>query len=134
MEQKKIILAIDDMATDLASLRAVIDKKFDVRVSRSAGTAMKMLETIQVDLVLLDIEMPGMSGFEFLHALRKNPSKVNIPVIVVSSHSSEEFFSHAKKQGADGCIAKPVNPEELLEKMNFIFENPPEHKMADLFL
>jgi PleD family two-component response regulator len=134
MQTQAVILAVDDMVTDLAFLRSILEPHFDVRVSKSGGIALKILDTVKIDLILLDIEMPGMSGFEFLHGIRKHPKYVNIPVIIVSGHSSEDFFTHAIKQGADECVAKPVNSEELLRKVNQILENPPQHKLTDLLI
>lgn len=108
-------------------MQVILEKDFDVRICKSAGTALKILETLKVDLVLLDIEMPGMSGFEFLHTIRKKPEHWNTPVIIVSSHDEREFFSHALKQGADACVAKPVRAEELLQKIQEILDKPPRH-------
>ncbi|MDR1625518.1 MAG: response regulator [Spirochaetia bacterium] len=127
MKTQKIILAIDDMLTDLSSLQVMLEKNFDVRICKSAGTALKILETLKADLILLDIEMPGMSGFEFLHTIRKRPEHWNTPVIIVSGHTEEEFFSHALKQGADACIPKPVQAGELLRKIQEILDKPSRH-------
>jgi PleD family two-component response regulator len=126
MEEKKLILAIDDMVTDLVSERTILEKQFNVRICKSAGTALKILETLNIDLILLDIEMPGMSGFEFLHTVKKLHKHWNIPIVIVSSHNSEEFFSYALKQGADECVSKPINSEELLSKVQKVFANPPK--------
>ncbi|MDR1932395.1 MAG: response regulator [Spirochaetales bacterium] len=132
MDTEIIVLAIDDMATDLALVRNILEPHFDVRVAKSGGIAFKILETVTIDIILLDIEMPGMSGFEFLHSIRQSPKYVGIPVIIVSGHSSPEFFSHAMKQGADDCVAKPVDSEELLRKIYNILEHPPKHTLFDL--
>ncbi|MDR1901939.1 MAG: response regulator [Treponema sp.] len=117
MEEKKLILVVDDMVTDLVSERAILEKQFNVRICKSVGTALKMLETLNIDLILLDIEMPGMSGFEFLHTIKKFRKYWSIPIVIVSSHNSEEVFSYALKQGADDCVSKPINSEELLGKI-----------------
>ena len=63
----KVILAIDDNPVILAVIRSILKDQYDVLISKSAPMAMNILKTEKSDLILLDIEMPGMSGFEFLH-------------------------------------------------------------------
>jgi putative two-component system response regulator len=77
---------------------------------------MTILGSTRVDLVLLDIEMPGMSGFETLDLIRKNPDAQNVPVIFVTSHVSTELIAQALKRGAKDYIMKPFDPEVLLKK------------------
>ncbi|MCL1817645.1 MAG: response regulator [Spirochaetaceae bacterium] len=123
---KKVVLAIDDMATELSIIAAALQPHFDVRVSKSAGGALNFLQNEIVDIILLDIEMPGMSGFEFLHEIKKSQKLRHIPVLVVSSHSDQAFFDHAKQSGAADCVAKPIVAEALLKKVNEVLANPPE--------
>ena len=123
---KKIVLVIDDVVSELSLISAALQPHFDVRMSKSAGTALNFLEKEKVDIILLDIEMPGMSGFEFLHEVKKNPKFLRIPVIVVSNHSGQEFFDHAKSSGAADCVAKPVVAATLVQKVTDMIANPPK--------
>ncbi|MDR1904824.1 MAG: response regulator [Treponema sp.] len=124
MEDKKTILAIDDNKMDLMVLSNFLSQKYDLRLLKSGGDALVFLNTTTVDIILLDIAMPSMSGFEFLHELRKNPKQMQIPVIVVSSYGTPDFVEYAKKKGADDCLSKPVNAEILQQKIEKVLKTP----------
>jgi putative two-component system response regulator len=113
---KKIILAVDDMPMNLATLKTILQKEFDLRPSKSAKTAFALLEVVKPDLILLDVEMPEMSGFEFLERLGRR----DIPVIFVTSHGSEDFIARAKLSGVRDYVTKPVVPAVLLEKIRTV--------------
>jgi PleD family two-component response regulator len=119
-EKKQIILAVDDMPVNLAAIRDILQNDFDMRLSKSALSALRMLNTVQVDLILLDVEMPEMSGFEFLDNIKNNaehPELKDIPVIFVTSHAAEDFMARAAAAGAAGYVVKPVTPQLLRDKV-----------------
>lgn len=124
MADKKIILAIDDDPMVLRVLTALLTPVYDLRISKSAADALALMDQTPPDLILLDIEMPHISGFEFLHTIKKNPKFMNIPVVIVSGHFETEFVIHAEKSGATGIVAKPIKQEELMKKIAEGFENP----------
>lgn len=112
------ILIVDDeedFATTLAGrleLRGML-----VESAFSAKRALEMLNTALPDLLLLDMRMPGMSGVDMLHALKRDkviPGAEAIPVIIVSGHSSEQDFAKAEALGIQGFVDKPVQLDELL--------------------
>ena len=117
MEDKKIILAIDDNPVDLNTLRGVLTPKFILRAAKSASEALAFLNTSKADLILLDIEMPNITGFQFLKDIRKVPSYMDVPIIIVSSKTGQAFFAEARKSSAYDIISKPITPEKLLEAM-----------------
>ncbi|MDR1904589.1 MAG: response regulator [Treponema sp.] len=121
---KKIILAVDDMPMNLATIQVILHDGFDIRLSKSAKVALTMLNTIKADLILLDIEMPEMSGFEFLERLQNNPELKQIPVVFITSHESPEFTIKAAASGAKDYVIKPIVPGILLKKINAILEAP----------
>jgi CheY-like chemotaxis protein len=133
MTDKKIIFAIDDLPLELAIYKNILGSRYELHISESAPDALKQLEALDVDLILLDIEMPGMSGFELLHQIRLMPKLMNTPVIIVSSYSGDEFVSHAMNQGANDLLPKPVNPRDLLNKIvNLLETNPPPNRLIQL--
>jgi two-component system chemotaxis response regulator CheY len=67
-----------------------------------------------VDIVLLDIEMPNVSGLEFLQDIRRIPSHSHVPIIIISSKSGEEFDNQVKASTATDVLAKPIAPEKLV--------------------
>ncbi|MDR0731376.1 MAG: response regulator, partial [Treponema sp.] len=87
-DKKQIILAVDDMPVNLAVIRDILQNDFDMRLSKSARGALALLNSVKVDLILLDVEMPEMSGFEFLDKIKNNaehPELKDIPVIFITS-------------------------------------------------
>jgi putative two-component system response regulator len=117
MAEKKVVLAIDDVSMNLRTVRVVLEKEFDVRLAKSGELALSMLGNTKVDLILLDIEMPGMSGFEFLDRIQKRPVLQDIPVIFVTSNTGREFIVKASAYGARDYIKKPIRPDLLVQKV-----------------
>jgi CheY-like chemotaxis protein len=123
-EGKKIILAVDDMPLNLTAIRTILRDDFDIRLAKSPIAALTMLNTVKVDLILADIEMPEMSGFEFVDRLRNNtehPEQKDIPIIFVTSHETPDVVEQAVSRGA-GHVTKPVIPQILLEKVRSALE------------
>jgi putative two-component system response regulator len=123
-EAKKIILAVDDMPVNLTIIRTILHNDFDIRLAKSAGTALVMLNTIKADLILADIEMPEMSGFELADRIRNNsehPEQKDIPVIFVTSHETPDIMEQIVSRGA-GYVVKPVVSRVLLEKVKSALE------------
>jgi putative two-component system response regulator len=115
---KKIIMAVDDLAINLAKIKEILDDAYDVRLAKNAQMALSMLNRIDISLILLDIEMPGMTGFDFMRERAKNyRNKIDIPVIFVTGHASKEFVVRAAYAGAADYIAKPFDAETLLRKV-----------------
>jgi putative two-component system response regulator len=127
MAEKKIILAVDDMPENLMLLGSLLEDYFDVRLAKSADMALGLLSSIKVDLILLDIVMPEMSGFEFLNILRNKETKnAKTPVIFVTSHADLDVIGKAISQGAKDYIVKPIKAETLYKKIDAII-GLPEH-------
>ena len=114
-EGKRVVLAIDDNVQQLTEFKVFLVPKYDLRVVKSASEAMSFLNKHESDIILLDIEMPNISGFEFLGDIRKIPSYVHVPIIIVSGNSGEEFFTQARNSTAAEVLSKPVKPDVLIE-------------------
>ncbi|MDR1929878.1 MAG: response regulator [Treponema sp.] len=121
-DSKKIILAVDDMAVGLTTVRTILQQEYDVRLAKSAAIALDMLSHFKPELILLDIEMPEMTGFEFTRLLRQNPEYSDIPVIFVTSHANPQFIDQAVEFGAEGYIVKPYIPEALIKRVKAVLE------------
>jgi putative two-component system response regulator len=113
---KRAVLAIDDIIIHLRTIRNTLEKYYEVKVVKSGEQALLVLASTKIDLILLDIEMPGMSGFDILNMIKSMPSTREIPVIFVSSHVSVDLIAQALKHGAVDYIVKPFDPEVLLKK------------------
>jgi CheY-like chemotaxis protein/HPt (histidine-containing phosphotransfer) domain-containing protein len=121
--EKKTLLAVDDMPASLAALKTILQDKFNLRLCESVQAAMHTLNREKIDIILLDIEMPDISGFEFLKQLRDAPETKGIPVIFVTSHATPGFIEQAISSGVDGYVVKPFVPEALIKRIDDIFNS-----------
>ena len=115
MGDKKVILAIDDNVQQLREFNTFLTPQYDLRVVKSASEALRFLNAYKSDIILLDIEMPNISGFEFLADIRKIPSYIFVPIIIVSGNSGEDFFEKARNSSAADVLSKPVKSELLIK-------------------
>lgn len=117
----KRILAVDDVALNLRAVKIALDKSFEVRIAKSGDLALEIIGSERIDLILLDIEMPRMSGFDFMNAVKEKVSKGTLrdipPVIFVTAHATPELLAQAKLSGALGYVIKPFDPKVLHEKV-----------------
>ncbi|GHV30234.1 two-component system response regulator [Spirochaetia bacterium] len=112
----KIVL-VDDDVTSLALGKSILSPKYDVITIPSGEKLFIFLEKIQPDLILLDVEMPGMNGYETLKKLKANPNYAGIPVIFLTSRSDPESELEGLKLGAIDYISKPFSPPLLLKRI-----------------
>jgi len=117
MAEKKIVLAIDDNVQQLNEFKHMLVSQYDLRVVKSASEALFFLNSNNADMILLDIEMPNISGFEFLDDIRKIPSYDQVPIIIVSANNGQDFLDRAKSSSATDVLIKPVAPDTLIEKI-----------------
>jgi CheY-like chemotaxis protein len=115
MQNKKVILAIDDNVVQLRLFNEMLVPRYDLRVVKSASEALNFLNENKVDLILLDIEMPNVDGKEFLNDIRKIPSYMAEPIIIVSGNTGEEFLNWARNSSAADVLTKPVTAEMLVK-------------------
>jgi putative two-component system response regulator len=105
------------VSENLRAMKAILENEYTVRLAKSGELAKSILNSIVVDLILLDIEMPDISGFEYMEWLKNNPVTRHIPVIFVSSHAQPEIVSRATMYDIKGYIKKPVDPRLLKERI-----------------
>lgn len=109
------IMIVDDSPTDVQNLKAMLTKGgHSVVESNSAQDAIDRVKIEKPDVVVMDVVMPGVNGFQATRTLSKDPATAHIPVIVVSSKSQETDRVWALRQGAKEYLVKPVKEAELL--------------------
>jgi len=113
-EEKRIVLAIDDDKMQLGLFMKMLGSIYDLRTAESASLAKHYLETERADLILLDITMPHISGFDFLSDIKRNPGYMKVPIIIVSGNSGDDFMKEAKNSSAYDVLGKPVKPDTLI--------------------
>jgi twitching motility two-component system response regulator PilH len=115
----KNILIVDDSPTDRQFLSELLAKNgFQVTTAENADEALAKAKQFKPDLVLMDVVMPGQSGFQATRALSKDEATKQIPVIICTSKSQETDKAWGMKQGARDYIVKPVKAPELLAKIS----------------
>ena len=122
MDNRKIVLVVDDSAVNLELCKGLLSGEYDVRLAKSGKAALAALSRIRPDIILLDIEMPDMTGFEVLEAINKEFDLKDVPVIFVTSHASEKLVIKAIGHGATDYIVKPFPPDLLREKVRNAFK------------
>ncbi|MBF9014674.1 MULTISPECIES: hybrid sensor histidine kinase/response regulator [unclassified Oceanispirochaeta] len=114
---KAEILAVDDTPMNLDIILETLDDDYEISISSDGKEALEVLETIIPDLILLDIMMPGMDGFEVCSILKKDERLKDIPVIFLTALNSTEDVVKGLSLGAVDYIYKPFNPEELRSRV-----------------
>ena len=110
--RQRNVLIVDDDALVRETLQFVLeDSGYAVYATASGADALQILEQKPIDLVLTDIFMPGMNGFELLRQIRERAP--DIPVILITGYGSIEMARDALKQGASDFITKPYNIHEI---------------------
>lgn len=112
------ILVVDDVPANVKLLEArLLAEYFDVLTAGDGHTALSLCETTPVDLVLLDIMMPGIDGFEVCERLKANPRTAHIPVVMVTALDQPSDRVRGLKAGADDFLTKPVNDLQLMSRV-----------------
>jgi twitching motility two-component system response regulator PilH len=112
------ILIAEDSATAAAVLsRALAPLGHTILVASDGEEAERQILQEHPDLVILDIIMPKVNGFQLCRSIRSNPKIKDLPIIVVSSMDRESDRYWGMKQGADEYMVKPVDPDELMDKV-----------------
>jgi len=120
MEKKPAILVIDDNPSILQSINSLLSNEYAVYTIpgvKAEKVLQGFLGKITPDLFLLDCYMPGLSGFEIVPVLRNFAGHEDTPVIMMSSEKSEAILAQAKELGVNDFIVKPVDKDELIEKI-----------------
>jgi two-component system cell cycle response regulator len=112
------ILVVDDIPANVKLLEArLLAEYFDVLTADNGYEALAMCEQTQVDLILLDIMMPGIDGFEVCERLKANPRTAHIPVVMVTALDQPSDRVRGLKAGADDFLTKPVNDLQLMSRV-----------------
>lgn len=120
----KHVLIVDDYP-DALDIWAIYLKAIGYRVSTAAdgASAIAKAEQLVPDLIVLDLELPGVSGFEAARRLRHNATTQDIPLIAATGYSHKRQLSVARECGFDVVIVKPIEPDQLLEVMERFFDS-----------
>ena len=118
------ILVVDDSPTEVHVLQTILEKNgHEVVVADSGEAGIQMAKEVLPDLVLMDVVMPGMNGFQATRQLTRQSETAKIPVIIVTTKDQETDKVWAKRQGAKDYIVKPVQEKGLIEHVNMVLSS-----------
>ena len=121
MAVKKTILFIDDNPVDRTLISRLLGKyDFEVLLAEDGPSGLRMSQEHKLDLILLDILLPGISGIELCKKFKKNPVTENIPVIFYTSIDTPKHLIDYASYGARDYIQKTTPPEELIASISVI--------------
>ncbi len=110
------VMIVDDSLTVRKITSRLLEREgCDVLIAKDGLAAIQLLEDIIPDVMLVDLEMPRMDGFELIRTVRSNPKTANIPIIVISSRTAEKHRNVAKQLGVNAFLGKPYKEDELLK-------------------
>lgn len=118
----KHILMVDDVATNLKCAGEVLKDKYEISKAKSGKQALEMIEERRPDLVLMDISMPEMDGYQVVEKIRENADWADIPVVFLTADGDSESEMKAFKLGAMDFIRKPFDPNILITRMDRILQ------------
>lgn len=113
----RVMIVDDSLTVRRVTSRMLAREGFEVTIARDGVEALELLDTQSPDVILLDIEMPRMDGFEFMRKLRPSPRFRDTPVIMVTSRAAEKHRALARELGVNLYLGKPFQEEELLTNL-----------------
>jgi len=117
------ILVVDDDTKIQMVVRIMLQKKgYDVKCVSSGLEAFQEIPEFKPDLIMLDVMMPGMGGYEVCRKLKSSESTKTIPVIMLTAMGMGEDFEKAIENGADWYIVKPFNSRQLLSRVSMLLD------------
>jgi putative two-component system response regulator len=114
---KPTILVVDDTPDNLSLMSGLLRDLYTIKVAHNGERALQLARSAPPDLILLDIMMPGMSGYEVCAVLKQDPLTRNVPVIFLTAMSATEDETKGLEMGAADFITKPVNPPVVLARV-----------------
>jgi len=115
VDQPRILIVDDDpMIRRLLQVNFRLEG-FDVDVAGRGEEALELASAVRPDIVVLDVSMPDMDGWEVMGRLRDNPETASVPVVFLTARTGQREQEKAQQLGADGYLVKPFDPGELVQ-------------------
>lgn len=127
MADAKRILLVEDNEDNLAVYRAILEYAgYQVLEARDGEAGVDQARYGNPDLILMDISIPKIDGFEATRILKSDPATRNIPIVALTAHAMDEDRELARDVGCDGFLAKPVEPRRVVREVErFLADRPP---------
>ncbi|TFW15532.1 response regulator [Duganella callida] len=111
------VLIVDDTPDNLTLLSNLLKDKYNTKVANNGATALQIVASSRVDLVLLDIMMPELDGLETCRRIKADPAGAAVPVVFLTAKSQQEDEAQGRSAGAVDFLRKPVNPGDLFARV-----------------
>ncbi|MFH1449216.1 MAG: response regulator [bacterium] len=115
---KRVLIADDEVHIRKILEHALTEAGYDVSVAQDGEEAINIIEKEPVDLVITDLDMPKLNGFELTARLKQDEKTKNIPVIILTALGQDDEMQKAKKSGADEIASKPFSSKKITEMVN----------------
>jgi two-component system, chemotaxis family, chemotaxis protein CheY len=119
----KTLVIVDDFKTNTVVMKAALHQMgFDILEANDGNEALKYFDGREIDLLVTDFRMPGMTGAELTRQVKSKTKYTALPVLILSSEKAEEMKQEARDAGAYGWLSKPFNMDRFLKIVNSIFK------------
>ncbi|MFL0797841.1 MAG: response regulator [Cellvibrionaceae bacterium] len=130
--EKPTILVVDDEPANIELMQSILGSDYKILASTSGEKAVKLVQSqSDIELILLDVMMPGMDGYEVCRAIKKNPDTKAIDIIFVSALDELEEVMTGYEVGGSDYLIKPIKAEELLKKVTLAISNHSHRKSVE---
>jgi len=127
------ILIVDDNPQNLKLARVILscEDGFEVKVAADAEEALRILESYQPRIILMDIQLPGMDGLELTRRLKSDPSRRDIVIVALTAYAMKGDEEKALRAGCDGYLTKPIDGEALPSFLRAQLASSPERRFTE---
>ena len=115
------VIVVEDTYDDMQLAIIILEHNgIEVHVAHDGRECLQLLQSVQPTLIVTDLSMPEMDGWQMLNAIRANPTTAQIPVVAVSAYFSSDLEMDARNAGFNACFAKPVSPRDFVSQLDTI--------------
>ena len=110
----RLLIVDDKVATRYALRRRLESHGYEVLEAGTGGEGLELIDSVNIDALILDVNLPDMSGFDIVRKLRADPDLQDLPVIMITSRIAQKHRDHAAQLGVEHYLGKPYSEEKLL--------------------
>jgi CheY-like chemotaxis protein len=125
-DTRRRLLLVDDCVAERDLYEMLLEREFRVLTAARGADGVAIASVEHPDLVLLDVMMPGMDGWETCARIKRDPSTAQIPVVMLTALDDRDLDRHASEVGASAVVRKTSGPEQLFETINSALGGPPD--------
>ena len=127
MDKRPLVLVVEDAGIQVRLMELALSRAgFEVASAWDGEEALRSIARRRPDAIILDVEMPGMNGFQVLDVLRADPNTRAIPVLMLTAHAKDSVLFDEWAQPADAFLTKPFSPSQLVSEVGRALSAAPE--------